>query len=95
LGDRVWWIERLASTCSAQHRQDLRARRIEVLRVLQDRDGPLVVRAPQQDLTQQRESLAIGPVDLDDAEQLALRFFPLVHRRVRAGEHHAPLEVVR
>ena len=51
-----------------QHRQDLRARRIEVLRVLEHRHRALEVLAAQQDLAEQREALAVRAVDLDHAQ---------------------------
>ncbi len=79
---------------ATQHRQDRRARRIEVLRVLAHRHRALVVVAPEEHLAEQREADAVRPIDLHDPEQLALGFLPLVKGGVGARQHHASFHVI-
>ena len=62
--------------------------------MLQDRHGALVVLAAQQHLAEEREADAIRAVDLHDAQQLGLRFLPLVHRGEGPREHHPAFEAV-
>ena len=63
--------------------------------MLEHRHRALEIGATQEHFTEQREALTARAVDLDHAKQLALRLFPLMERRVRAREHHAPFEAVR
>ena len=62
--------------------------------MLQHGHGALVVVAAQQHLAEQREAEAVRAVDLDDPEQLSLRLFPLVQRRVGARQADPAFEVV-
>ena len=62
--------------------------------MLEHRHRALEVRAAEQHLAEEREAAATRAVDLDDAKQLALRFFPLMKRRVGPGEHHAAFETI-
>jgi len=63
--------------------------------VLEHRHRALVIVAAQQHLAEQCEAHPVRAVDLDDAEQLALRLFPLVHRAERPREHDPAFEVIR
>ncbi len=62
--------------------------------MLEHRDRSLVVLPAQQHLAEQREALPARAIDFDDAEQLALRFFPLMELRVGTREHDATLEAI-
>ena len=93
--DRDGRIEGLTISRPLEHREDLRARRVQVLSVLEHGDGAFVVVTTEQDLAEQCEPDTARPVDLDDAQELTLRLFPLMEGRVGACQQQSALEVIR
>ncbi len=86
-------FERLPGPGPAEQAEDGGVGRVEILRVLQDRQGALVVGAPHEHLAQHAEGRAVIAVALDHLQQLGLRLLPLMQRGEGARHHQAAVEI--